>query len=86
MTIKDCSACGGTHYGSYKCPFLVPCVVCGDETVMRCSDCSIDSGGRARIAVCTKSECRDEHEKIHPDVVHMATDADGGGNERPTRS
>ncbi len=67
MTILDCPKCGGTHYGSHECPFtLAPCVVCGDETIMACSDCAIDSGGKTSVHVCRKSECRDAHEaKTH---------------------
>lgn len=29
MTIKDCVHCGGTHYGSTKCPYL--CERCGKD-------------------------------------------------------
>lgn len=65
MTIKMCPCCGGDHYGSNKCPFIeAPCVVCGDMTVMACSDCAINSGGRESVHVCVKPECRDRHEAI----------------------
>lgn len=63
MTIRDCPTCGGTHFGSHKCPFIeAPCVVCGEMTIMACSDCAIDSGGKERVHVCGKSTCRDAHE------------------------
>lgn len=46
MVIRNCPNCGGEHWGSTKCPYIeAPCVVCGDMTVMACSDCAIDSGG-----------------------------------------
>jgi hypothetical protein len=55
--------CGGTHYGSYKCPFIPGrCAVCGDETVLACSDCAINSGGTRSVHVCQKTECREAHE------------------------
>lgn len=64
MTITDCPQCGGTHYGSHSCPFIdAPCVVCGDATVMACSDCAIDSGGKQSVHVCGKRECRERHER-----------------------
>ena len=63
MTITDCPKCGGTHYGSHVCPYIeAPCVVCGDQTVMACSDCAIDSGGKVSVHVCRKRICRDRHE------------------------
>ena len=67
MNIQNCPRCGGTHYGSVECPFkLTPCVVCGADTIMACSDCAIDSGGKTSVHVCGKSECRDAHEaKTH---------------------
>ena len=63
MTIEKCPNCGGTHFGSTRCPFIsAPCVVCGTETVMACSDCAIDSAGTVSVHVCNKTECRDAHE------------------------
>lgn len=65
MTIQDCPKCGGTHFGSHKCPFIEePCAVCGDLTVLACSDCAINSGGRTSVHVCAKPECRDKHEAL----------------------
>ena len=68
MTIKNCPLCGGDHWGSNKCPFIeAPCVICGEMTVMACSDCAINSGGRESVHVCAKTVCRDQHEKaVHP--------------------
>ncbi len=68
MTIKDCPNCGGTHYGSNKCPYTsAPCVVCGVETIFACSDCAIESGGHDGVHVCVKTECQDAHEnERHP--------------------
>jgi hypothetical protein len=64
MTMRDCPQCGGTHIGSFTCPFTSsPCVVCGDATVMACSDCAIESG--KSVHVCVKSTCRDQHEAGH---------------------
>lgn len=64
MTILDCPKCGGIHYGSHECPYTsAPCVVCGEQTVMACSDCAIDSGGKVSVHVCARSECRDTHER-----------------------
>jgi hypothetical protein len=55
------------HFGSSKCPFIeAPCSICGDLTVLACSDCAIESGGRETVHVCNKSECRDEHERRNP--------------------
>lgn len=42
---------------------IKPCVVCGDLTVMACSDCAIDSGGKTSVHVCTKSACMTWHER-----------------------
>jgi hypothetical protein len=71
MTIQNCPNCGGTHFGSFKCPYIKePCSVCGELTIMACSDCAIDSGGKKSVHVCQKSECRDKHEAdIHPTRV-----------------
>lgn len=66
MTIKNCPNCGGDHWGSFKCPFnVVPCVVCGTDTIFACSDCAIDSGGKASVHVCERVECQRAHETIH---------------------
>jgi hypothetical protein len=66
MKIENCSVCGGTHYGSYKCPYIVaPCAECGCDTIMACSDCGIDFGGKVSIHVCEKRNCRDDHERKH---------------------
>lgn len=63
MAILNCSYCGGTHYGSNNCPFIpAPCIICGTETVMACSDCAIDSGGKNSVHVCNDTDCRDKHE------------------------
>lgn len=62
MTIKDCPNCGGTHFGTFECPFTsAPCVVCSAPTVMACSDCAIE--GKGSVHICARSECRDEHER-----------------------
>ena len=41
------------------------CTVCGELTDMCCSDCAIDSGGKAYTHVCTNNKCLDKHEKMH---------------------
>jgi hypothetical protein len=66
MTIKNCPKCGGDHYGSFECPFiLAPCIICGIDTILACADCAIE--GRS-VHVCEKSECRNTHEsKQHGD-------------------
>lgn len=62
MGIENCPNCGGTHIGSNKCPFTkAPCVICGDPTIMACSDCAIETG--KSVHVCVKSKCRDTHEQ-----------------------
>ena len=68
MTILNCQNCGGTHYGSLECPFKkAPCVICGSDTILACSDCAINSGGKTSVHVCEKAECRDAHEQAdHP--------------------
>lgn len=65
MIVQNCAKCGGTHIGSYDCPFtLAPCVVCGDETILACSDCAIELN--KSVHVCRKAECRDLHEvEVH---------------------
>ena len=65
--IQNCSKCGGMHIGHSKCPFISkPCVVCEDETILACSDCAIELGGKHSIHICNKNECRNKHEKdIH---------------------
>jgi hypothetical protein len=45
-----------------------PCVECGVGTVWMCSDCAIDSGGTARVYVCTNGTCQMRHENKHPHV------------------
>ena len=66
MTIINCRNCGGDHHGSNVCPFIeAPCVVCGDMTIMACSDCAIDSGGKTSVHVCMKEKCRKRHETTH---------------------
>lgn len=68
MAIENCPTCGGTHFGSYKCPFTAaPCVICGDLTILACSDCAIDTG--KSVHVCNRTACRDEHESR----IHMRT-------------
>ena len=64
MTIKDCPNCGGDHWGVFVCPFTkAPCVVCGALTIFACSDCGIDSGGKASVHVCSNTPCHRRHEK-----------------------
>jgi hypothetical protein len=71
MTIRDCPQCGGTHFGSNKCPYtLAPCVVCGAQTIYACSDCAIDSGGERRVHICERGECQLAHEKLHSRRTH----------------
>src|SRR6266536_3464743 len=63
MTIQKCPTCGGMHFGSNECPYIeAPCVVCGNPTILACSDCAIESGGKSSVHVCAKEECRHEHE------------------------
>lgn len=63
MTIKNCPKCGGTHFGSNECPYKIsPCVICGIDTIMACSDCAIDSGGKKSVHVCNLTACMDAHE------------------------
>jgi hypothetical protein len=64
MTIRNCRNCGGNHFGSHKCPYIsTPCVICGADTIMACSDCAIDSGGKQIVHVCGNGACRDAHEQ-----------------------
>lgn len=66
MTIKNCQRCGGTHYGTYECPYREDaCIVCGTPTIMACADCSIESGGKISVHVCSKPECMAEHERLN---------------------
>jgi hypothetical protein len=37
------------------------CHVCGEQTLLACSDCQINFG--ATVYVCSKPSCRDEHER-----------------------
>lgn len=65
MIIENCPSCGGTHYGSLKCPFTpLPCVVCGTPTFMACSDCAIE--GKGAIHICDHRPCREEHDRQNP--------------------
>jgi hypothetical protein len=77
MSIVGCPTCGGDHYGSNKCPFIeAPCVVCGKPTILACSDCAIESGGKDAVHVCSDEECRGEHEFWrHKATVRGADDA-----------
>lgn len=65
MTIQNCSNCGGTHYGSLKCPYgpKGPCVECGTDTIWACADCAIDLGGGSKVPLCDEPACRDAHER-----------------------
>ena len=84
MTILDCPNCGGTHYGSNKCPFTeASCVVCGSMTVFACSDCAIDSGGARSVHVCQKRECRDAHEAACHAKLKRAERLGGFGSSSP---
>ncbi len=68
MIVQNCPACGGMHIGSRDCPLvfvLEPCVVCGDQTILACSDCAINSAGKMSVHVCKKPQCRDAHELSH---------------------
>jgi hypothetical protein len=70
----SCPNCGGTHFGSYECPFTSsPCVICGQPTVYACSDCAIESGGQASVHVCNRTPCLDEHERLNPQHPKMET-------------
>lgn len=37
------------------------CHVCGNQTLLACSDCQINFA--ATVYVCARSACRDEHER-----------------------
>lgn len=64
MPVQNCPQCGGTHFGQNNCPFTsAACVVCGDATVMACSDCAIDTG--QSVHVCGNRSCRLAHEASH---------------------
>lgn len=64
MTVENCPNCGGTHFGTYTCPYTsAPCVVCGDNTILACSDCAINSAGIQSVHVCGKEKCRNHHEQ-----------------------
>ncbi len=71
MTIENCGNCGGTHYGSLKCPYIsAPCIICGDETILACSDCAINAGGTQSTHVCKKVDCQNAHEQVcHKNAV-----------------
>lgn len=69
---EPCLKCGGYHFGTppSECPFISgACVICGIQTIMACSDCAIASGGKSSVHVCGKTACRDEHEKIHVNII-----------------
>jgi hypothetical protein len=74
MTIENCPKCGGTHFGSHECPYIdAPCVVCGERTVLACSDCAIDAS--ESIHVCGNRRCREQHEsKVH---LQLAENSNG---------
>lgn len=38
------------------------CHICGDQTLLACSDCRINLA--ATVYVCQRSSCRDEHERV----------------------
>jgi hypothetical protein len=68
LSIVNCPNCGGTHYGSLRCPFQsAPCVVCKTPTIYACSDCAIDTAGTVRVHVCEKPDCQRKHEELHPE-------------------
>jgi hypothetical protein len=72
MTIRNCPICGGDHFGFNKCPYIEkPCSVCGEPTILACSDCAIESGGTKTVHVCKRLECRDKHEKDNPQHPKM---------------
>lgn len=73
MSVLVCPNCGGTHYGSHKCPYTKGvCVICGEETVFACADCRIDTG--MTINVCSSTDCRDRHEA----ATHPSTNREKG--------
>lgn len=77
MTIKDCPKCGGDHWGQHECPFIkAPCCVCKEPTILACSDCAIDSGGKTSVHVCSKAACRDEHEFFRHKITVKGADDD----------
>lgn len=92
MTITNCKNCGGTHHGSHECPYIKkPCVVCGADTVLACSDCAMDFGSKDAVHVCEKVECRDAHEKerhppkpqVAPDPIELVARALHAADEHP---
>lgn len=79
-TALNCPHCGGTHIGTSKCPFIsAPCVVCSDATILACSDCAINSGGKNSVHVCAKKECRDRHEADFHSTTPSLTDPETMG-------
>lgn len=81
MTITNCPACGGIHFGAFECPFIkAPCAVCGAETILACSDCAINSGGKVSIHICGKEECRAAHERQHQEKVTLPPVTMDSGN------
>src|SRR5579859_4547367 len=82
VSIQNCPNCVGTHFGSNKCPYIEkPCVICGDSTVLACSDCAINSSGNVSVHVCSKSSCRDAHEAN----AHCAPDSSMTAPAAPPR-
>ncbi len=45
----------------YICDAKKVCHVCGDQTLLCCSDCAINFS--AAVRVCKKTDCRNEHER-----------------------
>ena len=77
MTIRNCPKCGGNHFGTFECPYILsPCVICGVDTILACSDCAIGSS-KPSVHVCNKSGCRDRHER----EAHATPPAPGSGEE-----
>jgi hypothetical protein len=62
----------------YICDGRKLCHVCGQQTLLACSDCRIDLA--ATVRVCNKQECRDAHDKVCPAVLKAAIAA---WNTRP---
>jgi len=46
-----------------------PCVICGDNTPLACSDCRIDTG--KSVHVCSRSVCRRKHEETYSGRGHQ---------------
>jgi hypothetical protein len=81
MTIVNCENCGGTHIGTFKCPFtLASCVICGTPTIYACSDCAIE--GKGSVHVCQHDPCRIEHERLNPQHPKANAITAGQGTEK----